>query len=212
MILPLLFSCSSPGVDSADSGSIDELPATPAPVYDAFADEVVSFEPGEGAGYGQDRMPDVVLGPPVGGGTSGSLDVVSFGREGVIVLLLTDFTLIDGEGTDLLVFENPFPGWYELGVVGVSDDGVNFVDWPCDTTNAEAGYPGCAGVQQVWSSPDSGIAGDDVQFAGGDAFDLANIGVSAARYLRIRDAGVNSYDGTSGGFDLDAVAVIHGVP
>jgi hypothetical protein len=47
--------------------------------------------------------------------------------------------------------------------------------------------------------------------AGGDGFDLATIGVSRARFVRIRDSGANSYSGTSGGFDLDALSVVNGV-
>ena len=40
----------------------------------------MSFEPGGNAGFGQDQLPDVVLGPPMGKGTSrGSLDVLSLG-------------------------------------------------------------------------------------------------------------------------------------
>ena len=49
---------------------------------DPFADRVVSFDPGEFAGFGQDDMPDIALGAPEGGGAIGSLDVVSLGREG----------------------------------------------------------------------------------------------------------------------------------
>jgi len=73
-----------------------------------FATSVVSFTPGASAGYGANRMPDVVLGPPQGGGdASGSLDVVSLGNAGEIVLGF-DRDIVDGEGADFLVFENPF--------------------------------------------------------------------------------------------------------
>jgi hypothetical protein len=47
--------------------------------------------------------------------------------------------------------------------------------------------------------------------AGGDAFDLADIGLQRARFVRIRDSGENPYEGTAGGFDLDALAVVNGV-
>ena len=53
---------------------------------DPFADRVVSFDPGVGAGNGQDRLPGVVLGPPVGGGVyRGSGQVMSAGRWDVTV-------------------------------------------------------------------------------------------------------------------------------
>jgi hypothetical protein len=191
----------------AETGVTDTAPSGP----DAFADAVESFTPGPFAGFGQDKLPDVVLGPPNGGeGGDASLDVLSLGEGGVIILRFDDIGLIDGEGPDLLVFENPFTGWYEPGVVGVSEDGVEFVEWPCDATNAEADYPGCAGVGLVYSNPENGIDPTDPAVAGGDAFDLAELGVSRARFVRIREPGTGSYEGTSAGFDLDAVAVVHG--
>jgi hypothetical protein len=175
---------------------------------DPFADRVVSTVLGEGSGYGRDRLPDVVLGPPDGAGANaGSLDVLSLGREGTIVLEFTDLGVADGEGADLLVFENPFGGWVETGAVSVSDDGDTWYEWPCA---APAATTGCAGVNSVFASSNNGIDPTDPRVAGGDAFDLADLGIARARYVRIRDTGANTYVGTSGGFDLDAVAVVHG--
>jgi hypothetical protein len=170
---------------------------------DAFAVRVVSFEPGDGAGYGQDSLPDVVLGPPraVDGG-GGSLDVLSLGREGTVVLELGE-PAVDGPGVDLLVFENPFPGWLEPGAVAVSTDGDAWVEWPCD------GEAGCAGITPALSNPDNGVDPTDPEVAGGDGFDLDDLGIDEARYVRIRDVGLApSYEAPSGGFDLDAVAVV----
>jgi hypothetical protein len=64
----------------------------------------------------------------------------------------------------------------------------------------------------VFSSPDSGISATDPSVAGGDAFDLATLGVRRARFVRVRDSGSNYYSAPSGGFDLDAIAVVHGEP
>ncbi|MFP2956893.1 cell surface protein [Myxococcus sp. 1LA] len=184
---------------------------------DPYADEVVLFEPGDSAGFGQDRFPDVVLGPPSGlGSDNGSLDVLSLGRGGKIELRFTDIAVVDGPGVDLLVFENAFlvPGgttYSERGIVSVSDDGVTWHEFPCATTDAAGGYPGCAGVTPVYANPANGISATDPAVAGGDGFDLATVGLSRARYVRIVDAGNNRYGGTSGGFDLDAVAVVNGV-
>jgi hypothetical protein len=50
----------------------------------------------------------------------------------------------------------------------------------------------------------------DPAVAGGDAFDLAEVGLPRARFVRIRDGGTSDYAGVSGGFDLDAVAVVNG--
>ncbi|MFM2153033.1 MAG: hypothetical protein RL199_1468 [Pseudomonadota bacterium] len=162
-----------------------------------FASRVVSFEPGDGAGFGQERLPDVVLGPPRGKGLdAGGLDVLSLGQAGVIV------------------FENAFRGpqgatFAETGIVGASVDGVTFVDWPCEAEDPAKSFPGCAGVHAVLSSPDDGIDPPDPATAGGDAFDLAAIGLASARYVRVRDSGLNPTLAPSGGFDLDAVAVVH---
>lgn len=199
---------------STDTGP---LPTTP----DAFADAVHSFTPGDFAGFGADALPDIVLGAPQGkGALSGSLHVLSLGQGGTIVLALTDLGLVDGPGTDLLVFENPFPGWRETGIVAVSDDAITWHSWPCASDDAPGGYPGCAGVQPVLSSPDNGIDPTDPAVAGGDAFDLASLSLPegfVGRFVRITDSGANDlngigYAGTTGGFDLDAIAVVHGTP
>lgn len=182
------------------------------PRGDPFADAVVAFTPGEAAGFGAEGLPDVVLGHPRGGGDQGSLDVLSLGREGHIVLEFLDYGLVDGPGPDLLVFENPFVGWPETGRVAVSDDGTTWSAWPCDADDAEGGFPGCAGVANVWAHPGEPIDATDPQVAGGEAFDLADLGLPRARFVRITDSGANSYGGQTGGFDLDAVAVVNGEP
>lgn len=203
---------------STDAGTDAGEPSTPdagdggAPVADPFADRVVSFTPGAGAGFGQGALPGVVLGPPKGGGAgSGSLDVLSLGNGGEVVLELTDLGLVDGPGVDLLVFENPFGAFTETGVVAVSDDGTTWHEFPCAASDRAGGFPGCAGVRPVYANPDTGVSATDPAVAGGDAFDLATLGVSRARFVRIRDSGANGYGGTSGGFDLDALSVVNGV-
>jgi len=205
-VIFLLLACTSgdSSADTADTG----VPAGP----DAFVDAVVSYTPGDFAGFGQDRLPEVVYGPPDSpGGGGASTDVLTLGREGEIVVTF-DLAIVDGEGPDLLVFENPFTGWYETGYVAVSEDGETWREWPCDPTDAAALYPGCAGVALVYASADNGVDPTDPATAGGDAFDLADLGLTRARYVRVRDSGANPYAGTSGGFDLDAMAVVHGEP
>ncbi len=168
-----------------------------------FAMSVLSYEPGENAGFGQADLPNIVLGPPHGTGErAGSLHVLSLGNEGSIILEM-DGIIEDGEGADLLVFENPFTGFNEYGVVGVSEDGETFTEWPC----ADDGT-GCAGVNPVHSHPENGIDPTDPSVSGGDAFDLGAIGVERAVFVRIRDTGTNEYLGNSGGFDLDALSIV----
>ena len=200
---------SAGSVDSADSGETG--PSCPDNTSDGpFVTSVVSFEPGAGAGYGQDCLPSVVYGPPrAPGDGGGSLDVLALGVGGAIVVAF-DAPLVDGEGPDLLVFENPFTGWYEPGYVAVSTDGKTWSEWPCDPTDEAGMYPGCAGVGLVYSNPDNGVDPTDPDVAGGDAFDLADLGLTEALYVRVRDAGLGDGGGTAAGFDLDAVAIVGG--
>ena len=44
---------------------------------------------------------------------------------------------------------------------------------------------------------------------GGDAFDLADIGLTRARFVRVRDLQFSSLGQTTRGFDLDAIVLIH---
>ncbi|MBI2082225.1 MAG: Ig-like domain-containing protein [Deltaproteobacteria bacterium] len=189
---------------------------------DPFADRVVSYNKGEGGGYNKDLLPDIVLGPPQAhpeAPLNGSFDVVSLGKEGVIVLEFTDYLPCDGEGDDFIVFENPWQynpdakyGTYsEPGMVSVSEDGVNFVDFPCDLTVRS--YRGCAGVRAVLANPDlNDIDPTDPEKAGGDPFDLKDVGLSYARFVRIRDGDKTFGPAANGmrGFDLDAIAVVNG--
>jgi hypothetical protein len=180
-----------------------------------FAIGVVAFDPGAQAGFGQDRMPDVVLGPPRGTGDAvQSTDVVSLGVGGTITVEL-GVAAIDRDGPDLIVFENAFrvggtgPLFAEPGYVGLSDDGETFVELPCDP-DAD-GFPGCAGASAVYANADENdIDPHDVEEAGGDAVDLAGTGLARARFVRIRDSGIDrGFGAPSGGFDLDAIAVVN---
>ncbi len=215
----LLAACGAPpgaGHDAGHDAGVVLVADASVPEVDAgdpFADRIVEFAPGPGAGFGQDKLPFVVLGPPHGAGSgAGSLDVLSLGKEGRIDLEFTDFAAIDGPGVDLLVFENPFGGFTETGVVSVSDDGLTWYEFSCAADDADGGYRGCAGVRPVYSSPDNGLSPTDPSVAGGDGFDLHEVGLSRARFVRIRDSGANHFYGApGGGFDLDAVAVVNAV-
>jgi len=192
-----------PDTDAGDTNAVELPPHDPTDPR--FAVEVVSFTPSDGAGFGEDQMPDVVLGTPYGKGpNAGSLHVVSLGDGGSIVLRMGT-GIVDGEGPDFIVFENAFPGWPEYGEVAVSnDDGVTWSTFPC-----AADGTGCAGATPVLAAGDEVIDPTDPQVAGGDAFDLADLGVTDASWIKITDSGENTYDGTTGGFDLDAVSVVN---
>lgn len=189
----------------------DAADAQAARSPDPFADRIVAFTPGPTAGFGQDRLPGVVLGPPQGAGAgAGSLDVLSLGRGGCIVLEFTDIVAVDGPGVDILVSENPWGTWFEPAIVSVSEDGNAWSVFPCATADSDAGFPGCAGVRPVFTSPENGISAVNPTAAGGDRFDLHDVGLSRARFVRVCDAGVQHYGGIAGGFDLDAVTVVNG--
>jgi len=187
---------------------------------DRFVTKVVSFTPGDCAGFGIPNLPGVVMGPPVGGGDDqGSTDVVSLGNAGEIVVSFEPNAIVDGPGVDLLVFENPFnvggdpnKPYAEPGEVSVSDDGVTWTTFPCTATSYP--YGACAGWHPVYSNPTNGISPVDPKVAGGDAFDLADIGVSRARYVRVRDKSHETCPSapprpTTNGFDLDAMAIVN---
>jgi hypothetical protein len=198
---------------------------------DRFVTGVVSFQPGSCAGFGASWLPGIVEGPPVGAGSdNGSTDCASLGGGGSIVLSFAPNAIVDGPGPDFIVFENPFrvsgdsnDVYAEPGEVSVSDDGTTWQTFPCAPTadpSAPHGtgvappYGQCAGWHVVWSSPGNGISPTDPDAAGGDAFDLADLGVTHARYVRIvdktlescADAGPRS---NTNGFDLDAVSIVH---
>lgn len=176
-----------------------------------FATGVVSACFGAGQGFGQDRFPDVVLGPPKGAGCcGGSLDVLSLGNGGSIVVSFNGNAIVDGPGPDLLVFENSFylgsdpaKPFAELATVEVSADGVSWSAFPCTATQYP--YGSCAGWHPVFANPeDDTIDPLDPSSAGGDPFDLADLGVPLARFVRITDRA-----DLPDVFDLDAVAVVN---
>lgn len=181
-----------------------------------YAIGVVAFVPGTGGGFGSDALPDVVLGPPRGAGLGrGSTDVLSLGLGGSLTLEL-GVAVVDGPGADLIVFENAFQIggsatslYIEPAQLEVSVDGVTWTAFPCDPLVRP--FTGCAGLSPVLTNVDTNALDPrDPLAAGGDAFDLATIGVARARFLRITDSGVGRASGAdTDGFDLDAVAVIH---
>ena len=197
-------------------GAREATDGGPGPTGDAgvpFAVEVVTVTYGAGAGYGQEEFPDAVLGPPAGGGARrGSLKVLTLGKGGVITLRMGR-DAVDGPGVDLLVFENAFimnasgTIFAEPAEVAVSEDGVTFTAFPCDS--ATPPYAGCAGASPVLApGADGGISPVDPAVAGGDGFDLAQVGLARARYVRIRDLSTADPVSNNSGFDLDAVAVV----
>lgn len=206
---------SFPLIAQDSTNSDDDNPEKPTP----FIDRVVMFQRGSGGGSGEDKLPDIVLGPPQGGGKlKAGRDVLSLGEGGSITVEFVDNEVVDGKGPDFIVFENPFLaapgddpdfGFFELAKVEVSFDGETWTEFPYDTGSRK----GCAGHHPVLANAEKNeIDPTDPKVAGGDAFDLKEIGVKIVRFVRITD--VQSFGGDEGatGFDLDAVAAVHSRP
>jgi hypothetical protein len=203
--------CSSRGRDSREPGDSGASDSAGASCPSRFATSVVSFTPGPGSMFGQADLPGIVLGAPKGGGAlAGSLDVVKLGKGGTITLGFEPSVIVDGPGPDFIVFANPFDiggdpekPFAELSTVAVSSDGRTFQSFPCTATSYP--YGSCAGWHPVYANSDRNkIDPTDPDVAGGDDFDLADLGLSEARYVRITDR----LDLTTIS-DLDAVSIVH---
>ncbi len=183
---------------------------------DPWADKVIDFSPGTPwSQSGYDYFPDNVLGPPDPSRAIGPYapcnapaELLSLGHGGSITLAFTDNRIVDGPGADFLIFENVFINLWtnepfmEAGTVAVSQDGITFMTFSFDTL----AHAGLAGVTPTRSTQNP----TDVAASGADAFDLAQVGLGWARYVRITDMGDLWQEGPfNGDFDLDAVVAIH---
>lgn len=187
---------------SSDASTDGEVCAGPGA---RFVTRVVDHAFGPGQDHNQeDGFPEALFGPPRAGDVR---SVVSLGNGGWVIVEFEGNAIVDGPGPDFIVFENPLPGFAELATVAVSDDLEAWVSFPCVAPQEGPDYGFCAGVGEVRSHPDNGVDPLDPAVAGGDAFDLADIGVERARYVRIEDRA--DLDGPAGVFDLDAVGIVN---
>lgn len=190
--------------------------------YHIAADTVLAFIPGSGqnAGQGPAFFPQNVFGLPdsTASETTPATDprsVCSIGFGGVIEVGFSGYAIKDGPGDDFIVYENAFrylndKVYAEPARISVSSDNVVWYDFPYDS----ATLIGCAGI-----TPTKGGDPFDSKSGGGDAFDLATLGVDSVRWIRITDItrfvlenpNHRYYDPTLSGFDLDAVVSAHGV-
>lgn len=209
------------GGSDAVGGSLDKPPEDPGDqlttcpdMTSGFASSVAEFSFGVGQDFGRDEFPEQVLGAPHGGGLSqGSLHVTSLGDGGMVVLGFAPRAIIDGEGPDFIVFENPFYAGgdpnapvAELGRVAVSVNGHEWHEFPCEPGDIPP-YPGCAGwtpVEANVTDPDSSSPFDP-NSAGGEAYDLSDLGLVEAKFVRVTDIPGDDYV-----FDLDAVSIVNG--
>ena len=199
-------------------GAQDMAILEPITDSDPWADAVVSFTPGEGSGFGENFFPDNVLSPPDPDPTLTEFvasakpqELLSLGHGGEIIVEFIDNFIVNGEGPDFTVFENVFyffgteEPFIEAAFVAVSMDGVHFVEFSWDTTTFE----GFAGVTPTFDNQNP----VDTSVSGGDSFDLANVGLPYARFVKLTDIGDLKQEGPfNGDFDLDAIVAVNSMP
>ena len=162
---------------------------------------------------------------------------VSLGDSGVATLTFPG-TIFNGPGPDFAVFENGFinpsndsQAFLELAFVEVSSDGIHYTRFPSQSlTETNVQIPG-SGVY-MYANDINNLAGKYIGHYG-TPFDLeelsgiAGLDINNITHVRIVDvvgsvSGHSSYDGSgriindpyptnfpTGGFDLDAVGVMH---
>jgi hypothetical protein len=170
------------------------------------------------------------------GKAGGAQDVVSLG-DGGSALLTFARPITNGPGPDFAVFENGFKaqdgsGYYlELAFVEVSSDGQHFVRFPAvsltQDTAQVAGF-GALDPTKIHNLAGKYVAGYGTPFDLQELADSSGIDIDSINYVRIVDvvgdidSAFARYDSRghkindpwptpfwTGGFDLDAVGVIH---
>ncbi|MCZ7584737.1 MAG: hypothetical protein M5R36_16155 [Deltaproteobacteria bacterium] len=184
-----------------------------------FILQIIDVDFGALAGFGEDEQPDNILGPPAGKGDYASQasqkELLSLGEGGRITVKMAR-EIVDGPGPDFVVFENvlywggdPLNAYTDTALVEVSADGQTWKRFPFDFVaegpTGPQGLPdtvpenfiGFAGVTPTYANCDPNGDGDfadmvdplDLSVSGGDPFDLADVGLSNASYVRLIDTG-----------------------
>lgn len=181
-------------------------------------DTVYNFKPGKGQSLGQsfEFFPANIFGMPDTNASeltpaSDPKQICSIGLGGTIIVGFKNYLIVDGDGPDFTIFENAFINpvtkkvFAEPAIVSVSEDGIYYYDFPYDPITLK----GCAGI-----TPTNGKENPfNPLKSGGDKFDLATIGLSRVKYIRIKDICQEILDNPNhpffdpiiSGFDLDAV-------
>ena len=179
----------------------------------AWANRVISYQ------VGTDCLPQwqdtsKALGPA----TSDSTHVTCLGAGGRITLGFPGF-IQNGPGADLVIFENAIADTFlECAYVEVSRDGVNYVRFPNHSLTPAA-------VGSFGSVDPTNLTGLGCKYRQpyGEPYDLSEVGLSEAAYVRLVDVvgdgtafdsdGHVIYDpypnAQAAGFDLDAIGVLH---
>lgn len=167
-------------------------------------------------------------------GFSGSI-VVAFTDNAIVDGPGVDFTVFENPFLPIGAGGILGPPFAEPGRVSASQNGVQWFSFSCSLTQDAGPYwPGCAGSYPVFSDgtlstphaslptslPIQNLVGQhflSVQVppgSGGNSFDLADIGLSRARYVKIEAASFATapVGVDNAAFDLDAVAAVHSRP
>jgi hypothetical protein len=178
-----------------------------------------------GFGYASFGMPEDALGPADG------TNVVSLGDRGEAILQF-DLPITNGPGPDFAVFENGFiDGYMEFAFVEVSSDGVNYVRFPSTSeipTISQSGNFTITECGYVNNLAGKYRANFGTPFDLDELTGIAELNVNQITHVKLIDvigiidplSGSFDHNGNvindpyptafpSGGFDLDAVAVIH---
>ena len=210
--------------------AIPLLGCASAPPEFAAANVVVEAPGADDSRFGDpSRAVNGVRGAGMG---SGSFDVYSLNdtTRPYLVVGFGDFAVTDGPGADLVVFENGFLAassedyfFMDPIIVEVSSDGASWLAMPFDyvaddervyVPNPEA-WEGFAGTLPVLFHEETNPVDPFGPMAGGNAFDLAELGASEAamrmrregiRYVRLRSAGTFVNPDTGALFPRDVVS------
>jgi hypothetical protein len=215
---PLAAGPYSPAAGQAGSMAIDKDDTS----IMGWASGWIDYQPGAGCDETW-QTPEKALGTAEGT----SSEIVCLGRGGRITLTF-DGVIQNGVGPDFAVFENSFADTYlEFAHVEVSSNGTDFFRFPSDSLTAAP----VGAFDTIDPTDVNNLAGKYRQGFGTpfDLDDLPNdslLNKGAIRFVRLIDVvgdgsdldagGDPIYDpypttGTAG-LDLDAVAVIHGIP
>ena len=176
-----------------------------------------------GLGLASSGVPENAIGYPDG-------NVVSLGDKGYAVATF-EHPIRDGQGYDFAVFENGSVGYLELATVAVSSDGVNYYMFPSHSltqTHTQLGTFDTPVAQNLHNLAGKYIGDYGTPFDLSDIQNAPLLDKQAVRFVKITDvcgslnpvyATYDSYGNKindsfptpfpSGGFDLQAVGVIH---
>jgi hypothetical protein len=178
-------------------------------------------------GYVSFGLPENALNKAEGNST----DVVSLGDSGIAILSFEN-PITNGEGFDFAIFENGFADNYvEYAFVEVSSDGINYVRFPnySETpTTTQMGNFEFSDCRYVHNLAGKYRQGYGTPFDLEELQDSLHIDITSITHVKIIDVigSINSQYGSfdsenriindpwpsafeSGGFDLDALGVIH---